>query len=811
MREEIIKTTLSSLDHELDALREALFESLEHYEGQLRARCKRLPQWLALGFHEVWPLFCFSPSSVSPQAALGPRVVAVAAGELDAFIEQWLGRPGAIKQHTFAQSPSQLSAYLRADDALERALRDMLIESERVARHARETLAQWRDDILSELEDSRVRDIEAIELLVAEGTLGTTRDAKKEIAFLWEEQRRLASSLLRAWEPFESLVSQGLEFTADGIEELQSLHERARQAMIQAYPSIQRQRSPESIIPTSVREDPFKLAASSSKETSTTTHEDLILLDSRATAGEDFDPYGADSDVDEPLPFAFDDRFDDTPLATEPPPPFEFEDEEDEEELPAVSSTQPLAASAPMLSFDDEEPAPTAPPGRAPAPRSTRPPARAPERASARVPSSPSEDLFMLPGEHFGREDELDLSAPKRAATLPWEASATDPIPFLLDETSSPEQEPQAPPRRQGDAGARSPRTADVATPPRRATSLPPPQDAGDVHVQSAQEQDVQEQDVQVQDAEVETLLTITRDELRSAALAEDSEPLDEPGDEPGDEPQRASSARAPEARTRRRAQRPARAVQPEDQGEDQGEDRDEDRDEAAGAGREAMTARRPRWAAPPLETTGQRLQEQRSLLHPGVFLAAFGLPMALVLGTLALSAAAHQDPTLPNPLSPAPTMAHFIGAALLLWLAACPWVLRWQITWRGWRPTLWQERRVHEEADLVLDATRIELGPWELPWEQLEEIALERWEDHDLGLRGWTLTLLHQGQLHRLSAQALDEAIWAQAAEPLAQPHPDAWRMPARHLNQIVEAALDRTLGEDEPAPALTLHDDEE
>lgn len=802
MREEMIRKTAGALETELDDLRDALMEGLTRYEGQLREQCERLPSWLALTFQEIWPLFCFSEEGPAPDAALGPRVIALAAGDLEDFIERWMGDSLNPRIHHFAQDPTLLQRYIQSRESVEQLLDDLLLESEQVAQRARETLNYWRDDILAELEDSRIRDIDAIELLVAEGTLESGRDARAEIALLWEEQRRRAGALLRAWEPFEGLLTQGLELSRDGIEELQALLQDAHKGMAQAYPTIARNGAQEAIIPTSVHEDPFASTQAPllqpSKTSKPHTHSpDLIFAPSPrdAEALDDFDPYNAPSD-DQALPFAFDDHFDDTPITDEPPPPFEFEDGDDEpliEPSPTLALDAAAVEDEPMINFGDEDDAPEA------------------------IQDAGPTGLFIIPGEHFGREEEVDLKSKPLVRTPERQPAAQTPlssIPFILDEPSaspspSPTSTPLPAPPRKLEQPAPTPKlTPKPALTPPPAMLLDEPEH--DDEIEDAGVTGEVGKAGEVEDAEVETLLTITRDELRRDDIGPDPEPgaeetqrpleqisaaADEGEDEDEDEP---LVAPEPEPAKRPKRDKTKRQEPTQDPHDDATDEPSEDEPVNAKAKPAAEPASwSPGWHSAPLETTAQRAIDQLAPLNKAVFALTFVAPLLLVLGTLLLSAASRYSPNLPNPLHPSPNMAHFIGVALLLWLMACPWVMRWQITWHGWRPMLWRQIKLREEADIVLSQEHIELGPWLLPWEQLEEVSLERWDDIEQGTQGWALSLMHQGQLYRISALASDEPIWAQAGEPITSPPREAWRMPQRPFNMLCEALLGRSTGD--------------
>ena len=192
VRDEILQRALEGLEEDLDELGEGLWGMLERYEeGEWRGQVDQLPAWLALRYEELWGLCRFSPESVAPEGALGPRAVAVAAGWLEQLIVRWLGQGGEVKAHSF-EDPEHVAAYREHVRKLDAQLDALQLEAERTAQHARSTLAQWRDDVLAELEAQRVRDIDAIELLVAphQAPASTRAELAAEIAAVAPEDKK---------------------------------------------------------------------------------------------------------------------------------------------------------------------------------------------------------------------------------------------------------------------------------------------------------------------------------------------------------------------------------------------------------------------------------------------------------------------------------------------------------------------------------------------------------------------------------------------------------------------------------------------
>lgn len=711
MREARLKPILGEFEAHFDTLREGLIEELTHYEGQLKKHANALPEWLALDFKIIWPLFQFDKSSIAPEGALGPRVVAVAAGWLEEHMFTWMGSHEEPTIIAFAQDEERITSYKNAHEEIGQELEQLLLLSETVAQQARGTLGQWRDDILAELEQQRVEDIEAIEKLVADGDLDPGRDARQEIALLWEDQRQMASTLLKKWEPFDELVSQGLEVVRNGIEHLQEILAEIHEGMCEVYPQLDENYTGESIIPTSAKTDPF---LSKTPEDPNVQPEHLLLIQpstgkTQSKGGDGFefdldqgfDPYGESSDGEEDedyhLPFEFDEDFDDTPILDDAPlPPLSLDIDEPGPTLPMMLDDSEMQ-DGPMIDFDQETP-----------------PELFLDIDDAQSPTEP-------PGEHFAMELELD------------------------------------------DAHAPVPESSSTPSQPSMVLEL-----------------DDEPEDDTPDDARVETLLTITADELRAPIDDEPEDAFDEPAEAPSMELDEPSSEPIEEDDAPHHAppEEPTREPLVE-----------EDDVEAP------VPTTRPTPAVvgwhydDSMVTLAKRAMEQVLPLNRGIFFLAFVLPLLLVIGTLVVSALSRVNPSIPNPLIPSPNVFHFVGIALLIWLCICPLTMRWQITWRGWRPRLWHRVHVREEADLALHREHLELGHWMMPWGDIEEYSLRRWEDLQTGMRGWILELTFERQNHLFSAVSKDDEEWKKTRAPLMPYAPQAWRVSEQTFHKLLEA----------------------
>jgi hypothetical protein len=221
-RSEILQRTRVGLQEDIEDLRGQLLEALPDYEQRLRRRTDALPEWLVLPGARLRHLFHFSEDSVEPEAIVGPRCVALGAGRLEGFVEDWL-EPATeeLQREQIVAEYAALVAYLES----------LAAESRRVAAEADDKLERWRDGVLAQLDQRRANDVDALEELVQEGEVGRGGTARQEIADLWEEQRRRARDLQVAWAPIRELVEEGLEASQAGVDELRQMARRARQGL----------------------------------------------------------------------------------------------------------------------------------------------------------------------------------------------------------------------------------------------------------------------------------------------------------------------------------------------------------------------------------------------------------------------------------------------------------------------------------------------------------------------------------------------------------------------------------------------------
>lgn len=210
-RKEIVRRTFLGLEEDLDDLRDELGRQFEDYETRLDRLTGALPPWLEMHPASLRTLFSFEFAEGA--ARLGPRAVAMSAAHVEKSI---LELREVEDKETLDLAREEVIALLLD---LESSARECALDADA-------QLGELLDSILIELEDQREADESTLRELVTSGDLEKGRQARKEIAELWEEQRVRARELKDAWEPIEALVFEGVDLTIAGIEELRSLLHR---------------------------------------------------------------------------------------------------------------------------------------------------------------------------------------------------------------------------------------------------------------------------------------------------------------------------------------------------------------------------------------------------------------------------------------------------------------------------------------------------------------------------------------------------------------------------------------------------------
>ncbi len=223
-RREILRRTRMGLHEDLDDLRDELNSDYQRFHRQFTTCHKDLPDWLDIPASELKAPFCLDDPPALQDCLVGPHAVASIATEFESLLHTWLGEEGTDTIPLWDGDNSddgladELSSFetmlLRADDEVQQRTED-----------GPEGLEQILESIVFELEDRRETDVEALESLIQDGSIDAGRNARREIAELWEEQRRRVDHLQSIWDDLLNLHHRGVSSTLDGLDEFrQFLH-----------------------------------------------------------------------------------------------------------------------------------------------------------------------------------------------------------------------------------------------------------------------------------------------------------------------------------------------------------------------------------------------------------------------------------------------------------------------------------------------------------------------------------------------------------------------------------------------------------
>ncbi len=235
---EILDRTRMGLNDDLDDLRSELVDELEGFETQLRDLSRQLPGWLDLPKDTLLTPFRLSEPAELEDTLIGPRAVAFIAGAVEEFLLNWLGDGETIPVWRERSDPGARRRL--ADDlhALEAQITEALDAVDALADQGPIQLEHTLESIVFELQTRRETDVEALESLITTGDIERGKDAREEIAELWEEQRARVDELQLVWDDILNLHHEGIAQTIDGIEELQQLAKRTREGITGANITI---------------------------------------------------------------------------------------------------------------------------------------------------------------------------------------------------------------------------------------------------------------------------------------------------------------------------------------------------------------------------------------------------------------------------------------------------------------------------------------------------------------------------------------------------------------------------------------------
>ncbi len=229
--DDITRRTIAGIEEDLEDLRNDLADDLEDFEQRLRILSDSLPEWLQLSGSAIRKAFRFPETSPLPEGILGPRAVALAASEVETFIDTWFDTKDAALPRNFALLEVR-DEFTAAANNTNTFLDDVCYAAKILANDAHNELEDLIDTVLYELENKRRTDVNALDSLVQEGVLDPGRDAQKETAEIWEEQRLYVDEINAAFDPLMDLVEEGLALTLRGVAELHALVDRATQGRL---------------------------------------------------------------------------------------------------------------------------------------------------------------------------------------------------------------------------------------------------------------------------------------------------------------------------------------------------------------------------------------------------------------------------------------------------------------------------------------------------------------------------------------------------------------------------------------------------
>lgn len=231
---DILERTYMGVGEDLDEMRDELVEQFQQFESQFDELGDEMPDWLDLPDGALRDAFELPESSPAGDSLIGPRTVAVAAGDIESFVSEWLDGGDEMPVWNRRNDPEAISCL---HDEL-RELEDELGAIERAVDELADEgpfqLEQTLESVVFELESQRETDVEALESLIQSGDLDAGRDAREEIAELWEEQRRRVDRLRDLWDEVLNLHHRGTRKTLEGLSELRELLSRILEGLIGA-------------------------------------------------------------------------------------------------------------------------------------------------------------------------------------------------------------------------------------------------------------------------------------------------------------------------------------------------------------------------------------------------------------------------------------------------------------------------------------------------------------------------------------------------------------------------------------------------
>ena len=223
---EILERTGTGLREDLDDLRDELVDELERFEPRIRQMARDLPGWLDVPGTSLRAPFKLTEPTRLEGTLIGPRTVAVVAGDLENFLVEWIGDTGDIPAWDRRRDSEAVERLFGDLQDLHELNAEAIDAVEELADDGPLQLEQILESIVFELESRRETDVEALESMIQDGDVDPGRNARAEIAELWEEQRQRVDNLQKIWDDLLNLHHEGVTRTLDGLDELQELLDR---------------------------------------------------------------------------------------------------------------------------------------------------------------------------------------------------------------------------------------------------------------------------------------------------------------------------------------------------------------------------------------------------------------------------------------------------------------------------------------------------------------------------------------------------------------------------------------------------------